>query len=192
MDSHILLVLDLDETLIHARYSELDRQPNFTFNNYYFYKRPYLDEFLAECSNYYDLAVWSSAGDIYVQEVVRNIIAKSIRLEFSWGESKLVCSYSSEPWKMDVQYLKDLRKVVQKGFALDRILIVDDDPEKLQRNYGNAIYVNKFYGAKNDRELLMLTEYLKTLYNVGDVRKIEKRYWRQSVLNNKQTEVKNE
>lgn len=190
MDSHILLVLDLDETLIHASYSELDRQPDFTFNNYYVYKRPYLNEFLAECSKYYDLAVWSSAGDIYVQEVVRNIITKSIRLEFSWGESKLVCSYSSEPWKMDVQYLKDLRKVVQKGFALDRILIVDDDPEKLQRNYGNAIYINKFNGEADDMELLALAEYLKTLYNIKDVRKIEKQRWRQQVLNNKKTEVK--
>ena len=182
MNKRVLLILDLDETLIHASYSELDRQPDFTFNNYYVYKRPYLDEFLSECSKYYDLAIWSSASDAYVHEIVINIIPKSVQLEFSWGRSKLACLYSNEPWRIDVQYFKDLRKVVQEGFALERILIVDDDPEKLQKSYGNSIYIKQFNGEVDDMELVALAEYLKTLYEVEDVRKIEKQHWKKHVL----------
>lgn len=181
MNKRVLLILDLDETLIHASDSEQDRQPDFTFNYCYVYKRPYLDEFLSECNKYYDLAVWSSASDNYVQEIVRNIIPTSIQLEFSWGRSKLVCLHSNGPWRMDVKYFKDLRKVVQEGFALERILIVDDDPEKLQKSYGNAIYIKQFNGEANDMELVALAKYLKTLYEVEDVCKIEKQHWRLQV-----------
>lgn len=48
----ILLILDLDETLIYASEAALDREPDFTV-----YRRPWLDEFLARCERNFDLAV---------------------------------------------------------------------------------------------------------------------------------------
>lgn len=36
-----LLILDLDETLIHSIETKLDVEPDFYFEPYYVYKRPY-------------------------------------------------------------------------------------------------------------------------------------------------------
>ena len=63
----ILVVLDLDETLIHATKNELGRKADFQIFDYHVYKRPYLNEFLTEINEHFLLAVWSSASDDYVE-----------------------------------------------------------------------------------------------------------------------------
>ena len=52
---------------------------------------------------------------------------------------------------------------------------------KLERNYGNAVYVKPFLGDSDDDELPRLAAYLRTLITVDDVRQIEKRGWRNFV-----------
>jgi RNA polymerase II subunit A small phosphatase-like protein len=191
-------MLDLDETLIHASSSELDRRPDFTFSDYFLYRRPYLDEFLIDCNKYFDLAIWSSASGDYVREVVQKIVPPSICLRLVWDRSYCVRKIKSLMlWESSLAIcLKDLnkksvkKKLRELGFSKHKILIVDDDPRKLRRNYGNAIYVKEFNADPNDRELLLLKAYLKTLHDVEDVCRIEKRHWREKVLNNKQTEVR--
>lgn len=51
---------------------------------------------------------------------------------------------------------KGLAKVRRLGWSLKRVLIIDDEPIKLRKNYGNAIYVSPFEGAKEDNELELL------------------------------------
>lgn len=75
-------------------------------------------------------------------------------------------------------YLKNLKKVKHRGYDLAKVLIVDDSPEKVQRHYGNAIYVTPFHGSPDDSELRLLSGYLRSLHPVDDVRRIEKRNWR--------------
>ena len=199
MNSRILLMLDLDETLIHASFSQLGRRPDFTFYDYYVYRRPYLDEFLAECSIYYDLGVWSSASGDYVRQVVQRILPPSISPCLVWDRSHCVKKIESRMlWEssLNISYLKDLnKKSVKKrlkelAFPRSKILIVDDNPPALRRNYGNAIYVREFGGDENDQELLLLKTYLKTLRGAEDVRTIEKRYWREQVLKSSRTSGK--
>jgi TFIIF-interacting CTD phosphatase-like protein len=55
-----LLILDLDETLIHAAEKPLLQQANFSVYDYHVYKRPYLDTFLTTCLDCFDVAVWTS------------------------------------------------------------------------------------------------------------------------------------
>lgn len=62
----ILLILDLDETLIHASRKVLDRKADFEVFDYHIYKRPFLDEFLQKVKSNFMLAIWSSASDEYV------------------------------------------------------------------------------------------------------------------------------
>jgi len=73
-----------------------------------------------------------------------------------------------------------LKKVRRAGFELERVLVVDDSPEKLERNYGNIVVVSEFIGDPADRELLELADYLSELADEGDFRRIEKRAWRKS------------
>ena len=77
-------------------------------------------------------------------------------------------------------FVKDLRKVKRLGFDLSRVLVVDDTPQKLERNYGNALYVQPYFGDAADDELPKLASYLRTLVASEDVRQVEKRGWRYS------------
>jgi carboxy-terminal domain RNA polymerase II polypeptide A small phosphatase len=184
-----LLILDIDETLIHATTSQLPIEPDFTFSKYFVYKRPHLEEFLEECSRLFKLAIWSSATDDYVDEIVKIIIPKHIPLEFAWGRSKCTPK-STNKSEFDnhrdsdshYNYTKQLKKIKGKGFHLNQTLIVDDTPEKVLDNYGNAIYIKEFLGEKDDTELLLLAQYLKKLVDFENIRKIEKRFWRNQIL----------
>jgi carboxy-terminal domain RNA polymerase II polypeptide A small phosphatase len=184
-----LLILDLDETIIHATRTELSREPDFMVFDYFVYKRPHLDTFLAMCSEIYQLAIWSSASDGYVEEVVKKIIPPTITLEFVWGRSKCTPKYPTEEDyfrdsydNQHYYYTKQLKKIKKRGFDLDRTLIVDDTPEKVKDNFGNAIYPIAFLGNLEDKELLLLLDYLKYLDRFDNVRKTEKRNWRRTIF----------
>jgi len=183
----ILLILDLDETLIYASEAPLERAADFRVADYHIYCRPHLDEFLAVCGRHFDLAVWSSASDSYVELVVDRIFPDRSRLKFVWGRSRATLRRSSrfdetdffyDPWD-HLNYLKPLSKVKRAGWPLERVLIVDDTPEKCLRNYGNAIYPAPFDGSEDDIELKLLAGYLEQLKDEPNVRLIEKRRWRE-------------
>lgn len=190
INNKILLILDIDETLIHASSKELIRKPDFEVFGYSIYKRPMLSEFIDKIKNHFLIAVWSSASDDYVEEIVKQIFDKSVKLEFVWGRSK--CTYrrniqvdeygyfNSDP-NSHYHYIKPLKKLKRKGFELNRMLIVDDSPHKCQDNYGNAVYPKEFLGDKNDDELILLAEYLLKLKDESNIRKLEKRNWRNKI-----------
>jgi RNA polymerase II subunit A small phosphatase-like protein len=188
MDNRILLVLDLDETLIHATATKLGDDFAFRIYHYYVYKRPGLDAFIAACAEKFQLAVWSSASDDYVAEVVKRIFSEEIKLAFVWGRSRctpLVApriddyGYYNPDGLSHYEYAKLLKKVKRRGFNLNRVLIVDDTRAKVRNCYGNAIYPEPFLGNPNDTELMILAEYLDTLKAVENTRSIEKRQWQQ-------------
>ena len=171
----ILLILDLDETLVHATEGPLGHDHDFTVGPYVVYRRPHLDEFLATCSVCFRLAVWSSASDVYVRDVIGRIITPGIGLAFAWGRSRCVRRFNPESYETD--YLKDLKKVKRVGYDLRRVLIIDDTPRKVRRHYGNAVYVPPFTGNLEDRTLPRLAGYLASLRDEPDVRVLEKRGW---------------
>ena len=181
-----LLILDIDETLIHSTVDELDRKADFTIYRYHVYKRPFLEEFLDQVKDDFLLAVWSSASDDYVEEIVKRIIPEEIKLEFVWGRSRCTYQrnfqlqesrfYSTNP-SNHYHYVKILKKLKRKGYQLERILIVDDTPHKAKYNYGNAIYPKAYLGEEQDEELLLLAKYLITLKDKPNIRNIEKRNW---------------
>lgn len=171
-----LIILDLDETLIHAAQSELNRPCDFKFDHYFVYQRPYLREFLINISEHFSIGIWSSAGDNYVNEIVRHIKPDNVDFVVVWGRSK--CSVRRDLTFDTYCFEKRLDKLKKKGFRLEQVLVVDDSPSKSRTNYGNAIYIKEFTGDTADRELQFLYEYLLTLKTVDNVRTIEKRGWR--------------
>jgi RNA polymerase II subunit A small phosphatase-like protein len=171
-----LLILDLDETLIYATEKKLEFAPDFKFNKYYVYKRPNLDNFLKQISKHFTIGIWSSADDIYVAEIVNKIKPDNVSLEIVWGRSR--CTLKRD-YRLEINYYeKRLKKLKQKGFKLEQIIIVDDSMEKARNNFGNAIYIKEFTGNSQDEELMHLYNYLLTLKNTDNVRTIEKRFWR--------------
>ncbi len=183
-----LLILDLDQTLIHTTETPLeDTPPVFALSPYHHvYLRPYLHQFLYTCSKYFELAIWSSAKRDYVHQVVKKIIPNDIKLSFVWSRKK--CTFGSLPVDSVTHtqvegfpprvWFKKLAKVKKQGYLLNQILIVDNSPEKLLHDTDNAIYIVDFRGNVNDQELLLLSKYLPTLHAVKDVRFIEKKHWK--------------
>lgn len=177
-----LLILDLDETLIHAAEEKIaGLEPDTKIIGYYVYFRPYLTDFLKSAAQYFDLAIWSSGTDDYVDAMVDSILPSGVSLKFIWGRSR--CTYKRESHRIkhddsicEYEYTKQLKKVIRKGFKKERVLIIEDSPLKVANCYGNAIYISPFYGYP-DKELKKLSSYLITLRNVQNVRRVEKRQW---------------
>ena len=68
-----LLILDLDETLIHSTYIDLQlNQTPYKYKFFYIYQRPFLKEFLESVSQHFDLAIWSASKTDYVKQIIKN------------------------------------------------------------------------------------------------------------------------
>ena len=178
----ILLILDIDETLVYATKKALSHvKEDFKVSDYFVYKRPFLHEFLEKCSEHFDIAIWSSADDDYVTNIVRNIVPHDLELQFIWGRSRC-----TEHFDFEIQeriFIKNLKKIKKLGFDLSKVLIVDDTPQKAIKNYGNVIYPKIFEGNMKDNELRLLIEYLIQFKNIDNVRNIEKRGWKNIKIN---------
>lgn len=173
-----LLILDLDETLVHASASELQRPADFRAGPWHVYRRPGLDAFLRCCASEFDLAVWTSSSSPYASAIVEAIIPEDLALQFLWARERCTRRFDPETW--EYEWLKDLKKVKKRGYALSQVLMIDDTPEKLARHYGNLVHVIPFMGDAADDELFRLAPWLITLARIENVRRVEKRFWRQS------------
>lgn len=176
--ARLLLVLDLDETLVRAQEEPHTNGYDFTVPGvgYYVRKRPHLDEFITRCQSWCDIAVWSAGGTLYVVPTVDILFAQHAKPLFVWCYPRCTRKFDHETHE-EVS-LKDLKKVKKRGFSLARTLIVEDDPRKVARQYGNLVTVKEFRGENDDDELLHLAAYLEQFKDCPDVRKPEKRYWR--------------
>lgn len=176
-----LLILDLDETLLYATEQSLGRESDFLFAQYHVYLRPHLSQFLAFCSENFRLAVWTSSSEDYAQCVVEHVFGTRYPLEFVWARSRCTCRFDAN--FMDYEWHKNLDKIRRKGQDLSQVIMLDDTPRKLARHYGNLLRVKMFEGDPTDNELSLLIPYLDKLRQVSDVRKVEKRNWRETSLN---------
>jgi len=154
--------------------------PDFRVGAYHVYQRPRLSEFLTCCAEFYTLAVWSSAGSEYVDGIVENCFRNQPQPAFVWSRNR--CTTHLDVETRDEVHLKDLAKVKRLGFDLRRVLIVEVEPNKVARHYGNAIIVHPFVGAADDCELAFLGRYLSRIHDTSNFRQIEKRGWKWSVL----------
>ena len=172
-----LLILDLDETLVFATEAKLPRAEDFRTGQYFVYKRPDLDRFIGFCFENFQVAVWTSSGSKYANEVICRIFQHPEQLEFVWARER--CTWRSHPESGTSYWIKDLKKVRRLGYRLESVLMIDDSPEKLERSYGNHIRTIPFEGDPADNELGKLQPYLLGLKDVSNVRVIDKRSWRE-------------
>jgi carboxy-terminal domain RNA polymerase II polypeptide A small phosphatase len=183
------IILDVDETLIHASHAPIDTELfDFRVGQYYVYPRPHLTDFLTECAALGDVAIWSSASLDYVQQIVARIAPPSFQPTFIWGSEH--CTQRRNLETDMLYWRKDIKKIHPSlGWSKNRIIAIDDSPEKWETSYGNYLRVKAFEGSlvrvfegnQNDNELARLIPYLRYLATVPNIRAIEKRYWRQYI-----------
>ena len=170
----LLVILDIDETLISGFEGQHPAGPqDFDFGRYQLVVRPGLADFFAELSSFAQVAVWSSADKGYVEGVLPHIRPATLDLRFVWSGEQCTRRYDQE-YREDY-YIKNLSRV--KSHPLSRMLMVDDTPQKLERNYSNLVRIPVFKGNRDDRALGLLARYLRTFVEVPDVRLVEKRGW---------------
>lgn len=173
-----LLVLDLDETLVHASEFELSRPCHFRVGPYHVYERPHVHDFLAHVRQRFRVGVWTSSGEQYATQVVDHLFPKDA-LAFVWTSQR--CTTTRDWVTGGYQTLKKLDKLKSKGYRLESVIAVDDTPAKYARSFGNLVTVSEFTGDEADDELPALARYLDRLAEVPNVRTVEKRGWRLAV-----------
>jgi len=180
-----LLILDLDETLIHTEvFHDADYMDKsacdftFTIDDSYYYtrKRPFLNEFMDYAFSNFRVAIWTAAGRDYASIILKECNILESGLVFFWSREKCTMKYNYET--SERYGVKNLAKVKQSfGYNLKDVLIVDDIYETAENNYGNLIKVKPFQYQNNDTELLKLMSYIETIKDEPDYRRIEKRGW---------------
>lgn len=166
-----LLVLDLDETLVHSSFEPPERQSDFQFDKIfdgelktiYVLIRPYAEQFLTELSNYYDIIIFTSSLQIYADTVINKLD------RFNVIKAKL---FRDDCILKDEVYLKDLKKF---GKDLKDVVIIDNSPLSYELNQDNGIPIDTWYEDLSDRELLKMIPFLKYLSKVHDVRPVIKK-----------------
>lgn len=191
-----LLILDIDEALIHCNYSLVNnRAPDLVIKDgkstISGWNRPKLSEFVEYALANFHVGVWSSGSPDYVAEVSKHIFKDRVdELKFIWARDRCTVkyfpSYDIYSYSSQQVYLKNLNKIKRSfGYRLENMLVVDDSPEKHMNNYGNLIRVSPWEAQESkfdDEELSVLTDYLHKIKDADNFRKIEKRRWFSEVL----------
>ncbi len=149
-----LVVLDIDETLVHACNEWIGHSCAFTASNYMVHIRPGAQDFLDLLFERYDVSIWTASAGQYLSEVVKKLFAgRSLR--FIWDRT--YCDIETDENGYS-QFIKNLSRLDKAGF--DEYLIIDDRPENIRPTDDNVIAVTPYYGSLDDTELSRLTKYL--------------------------------
>lgn len=104
----MLLVLDLDETLIYASEEQLSSPADFIVGQYKVYKRPHLYEFLEFAFSNFKVGIWTSSSELYALQVIENFIEDDRSLEFIWCRDR--CTKRFDIDSHNYYWIKDLKK----------------------------------------------------------------------------------
>ena len=161
------LVLDLDETLVHSIFinvnnSNCDISLNINFENRNIkanvLKRPGVDEFLEKMSNLYEIVIFTASLSQYAIPLIEQLDKKKVCNFKLFREH---CSFINNG------YTKDLKKLNRN---MNDIIIVDNTPNCYFLNNDNGFPIKSWLNDINDRELIRIIPYLEFLSNVDDVR----------------------
>lgn len=174
-----LIILDIDETLLHATKKELSQNYDFKSGPYYFYCRPHIEEFVSFCLENFLVAIWTSGNSMYAEYVANYLFGSMNKLEFVWNREQ--CTVVTDPHTWACAHVKDLAKIPAK-YQLHKVLMIDDSPEKLIKHTNNLVRIKPFYGSDQDVELLYLILYLSSIKHEENVVTIDKSRWRRQII----------
>ncbi|EAN30762.1 dullard-like phosphatase domain protein [Theileria parva strain Muguga] len=161
-----MLVLDLDETLIHSSFEPsnnsfpMQLMQNGVERTIYIGKRPYLSEFLSVVSNFYEIVIFTAGLKSYADPVIDFIDPDGVCKRRLFRDS---CKY----W--NGYYIKDL-EILNK--PLKDVVTIDNSPCCYCLNPENAIPIETWFNDENDSELCDLVPLLRRLAHTEDVTNI--------------------
>ncbi|CAH6786064.1 CTD nuclear envelope phosphatase 1 [Phodopus roborovskii] len=171
-----ILVLDLDETLIHSHHDGVLRPtvrpgtpPDFILKvvidkhpvRFFVHKRPHVDFFLEVVSQWYELVVFTASMEIYGSAVADKLDNSRSILKRRYYRQHCTLELGS--------YIKDL-SVVHSD--LSSIVILDNSPGAYRSHPDNAIPIKSWFSDPSDTALLNLLPMLDALRFTADVRSV--------------------
>ncbi|RWS13998.1 TFII-F-interacting CTD phosphatase: including NLI-interacting factor-like protein [Dinothrombium tinctorium] len=171
-----ILVLDLDETLIHSHHDGVIRQmvkpgtpPDFVLKvtidrhpvRFFVHKRPHVDYFLDVVSQWYELVVFTASMEIYGAAVADKLDNSRKVLSRRYFRQHCTLDYGS--------YTKDLSAITND---LSSIFILDNSPGAYRAYPDNAIPIISWFSDPRDTALLNLLPVLDALRFTSDVRSV--------------------
>ena len=166
-----LLLIDLDETLIHSEFRSKDnykaldlyiknskcqiRTFSYSDENYIYFIdvffRPHLQPFLQEVAKYFDLAIFTSATKTYADIILDYIDPKNELFQFRLYRDACI------PIQQRL-YIKDLRII--KDYDPRNVILMDNSLYSFMNQPSNGMLVNSFYTNNNDTQLISAKNFL--------------------------------
>eukprot|EP01068_Selenidium_serpulae_P001735 Selendium_serpulae@DN1867_c0_g1_i1.p1 len=128
-------------------------------------KRPGADRFFTELMYMFEIVIWSSDEYPSAAEIAER-----------WGLYKIASGvlHREQCDKVDGRFVKNLDRL---GRKLDRVVILDCDPNSYLLHPQNGIHIRPFHGEPGDTDLENLTSFLKMVASSqDDVRKTLARF----------------
>eukprot|EP01089_Gocevia_fonbrunei_P018052 TRINITY_DN6028_c0_g1_i1.p1 TRINITY_DN6028_c0_g1~~TRINITY_DN6028_c0_g1_i1.p1 ORF type:complete len:351 (+),score=32.73 TRINITY_DN6028_c0_g1_i1:78-1130(+) len=162
----ITLVLDLDETLVHASTEPLE-DADITFSVTYntikytvfVRKRPHVDEFLQFVAKHFEVVIFTASQQIYAETLLDKLDLDNDLIQYRLYRDSCIC--------IDGNYLKDLNVL---GRDLSKVVIIDNSPQAFGYQLENGIPVETWFDNEKDTELRDLVPLLLRLKKAEDVR----------------------
>jgi len=159
------LVLDMDETLIHSSFKEVE-DADFVIpimidnqvHNVYVLKRPGVDNFMRKMGEIYEIVVFTASLATYADPVLDHLDIHKVVDHRLFRES--CCNHMGN-------FVKDLSRL---GRELPNTIIIDNSPASYIFHNENAIPVSSWFNDPHDTELTDMTDFLTDLTHVDDVR----------------------
>jgi len=158
-----VLVLDLDETLVHIVTARQRHDFKATLQHegspmvVHVAKRPGCDEFIRRVAQHFELMVFTAGTEEYCRQVVAQIDPQ--------GHISTCLSRQSCTPRQDGGYTKDLIKI---GRRLDDVILLDNDPRCFSLQPENALPIKSWYG--DDTKDTELEKAVRVLEMVVDAR----------------------
>ncbi|EGR30595.1 NLI interacting factor-like phosphatase family protein, putative [Ichthyophthirius multifiliis] len=164
------LVIDLDETLVHCYFKEVeDYDFTLTINiqnikfDIYVKKRPGCELFLEILSQYYEIIIFTASLGEYANPVIDQIDKNKVVASRIFREN---CTFHNGI------FVKDLSKLKRD---LKDIIIIDNSECSFLFQKENAILIDSFFDDIEDQELFQLIPFLMYLNQVYDVRNVQQK-----------------
>ncbi|XP_067826732.1 CTD nuclear envelope phosphatase 1-like isoform X1 [Heptranchias perlo] len=171
-----ILVLDLDETLIHSHHDGVLKPtvrpgtpPDFMLKvlvdrhpiRFFVHKRPHVDFFLEVASQWYELVIFTASMEIYGAAVADKLDNNKKILNRRFYRQHCTLELGS--------YVKDLAAIHSD---LSSIVILDNSPSAYRGHPDNAIPIKSWFSDPGDTALLNLLPMLDALRFTSDVRSV--------------------
>ena len=165
-----LLILELDETLIHTSFVQVpncDYDYKFNINflerpvTVFVYKRPYLNEFLYQMSKYYNIIIYSSNVPEYSNPLIDKLYEEKVIYKRIYKDKKI---------ELNGKLISDLTKLIYE-YGKNIIIISNNSLHSfINDSNNNTLPINSWNFKKSDDELIKLKSFLEFLSSVNDVR----------------------